>query len=216
MSKPVCELEIMSLEEMFVSTAVEYRVFPFDPRYIGATDGDFWTLVRHGTGKRKGLPRLDGLGREQYAKMKPKLMKNGYMSIGIWKDGKKHHFRLHRAIAMCFMGPPVPGLHLCHNDGKRKNNALSNLRRDTQANNLRDRYKHGTMPCGSKAGLAKLTEADVVQIRRMHQGGKSLSQLAAAFKVTKSTIWQAARGDTFRLCDEPPSTRLAMNNHPKD
>jgi hypothetical protein len=44
------------------------------------------------------------------------------------------------------VGPRPDGMQVCHNNGLRTDNRLSNLRYDTASGNMRDRILHGTDP----------------------------------------------------------------------
>lgn len=72
--------------------------------------------------------------------------KYGYRDIQI---EKKHYF-VHRLVMLAFIGPVPEGLEVCHEDGNRQNNRLSNLRYDTSSNNTLDSVAHGTHRNASK------------------------------------------------------------------
>ena len=71
------------------------------------------------------------------SKTKPK---GKYKSVSL--QGKT--YSIHSLVATHFIGPRPDGLVVCHNDGDCLNNHVSNLRYDTQANNNKDKLKHGT------------------------------------------------------------------------
>ncbi|WP_073837480.1 NUMOD4 motif-containing HNH endonuclease [Micromonospora sp. CB01531] len=86
---------------------------------------------------------------------------------------------VHRLVLLAFVGSPPGGQVGCHNDGNRDNNALDNLRWDTQRANAADQVAHGTAPIGEQNPAARLTEEDVTAIRKApyHRGlAKELSQ----------------------------------------
>ncbi len=70
----------------------------------------------------------------------------GYMQVKIGLDGKtikrydtKH---VHVLVMLTFVGPRPSGYEVCHNNGKRADNRLSNLRYDTPRGNCEDRERH--------------------------------------------------------------------------
>jgi len=74
----------------------------------------------------------------------------GYLSVSL-SSGNKHQIRkVHRLVAFAFLGDPVPGQEVCHNDGDPSNNVVSNLRWDTSSENRYDSVSHGTHPQASK------------------------------------------------------------------
>ena len=98
---------------------------------------------------------------------------------------------VHRLVLLTFVGPCPDGMEGCHNDGNPKNNNVSNLRWDTRKNNRADAIMHGTHPRGSRSGLAKLTETQVIEMRILYaQGCTSLSQIARAHGVSVSLVSQ--------------------------
>lgn len=51
---------------------------------------------------------------------------------------------VHREVLKAFVGPRPEHQQVCHNDGDRTNNTLSNLRYGTASENRRDAMSHGT------------------------------------------------------------------------
>jgi trehalose/maltose hydrolase-like predicted phosphorylase len=120
---------------------------------------------------------------------------NQRLSVVLYKDGVKKSFRVHRLVATAFHGPCPEGMECCHNDGNRLNNHRDNLRWDTHKNNQADQKLHGTCHSitkkvsGSKHGLSKLTEADVLQIRAAYTAiGISQQTLAKQYGVAQDQI----------------------------
>lgn len=76
---------------------------------------------------------------------------------------------VHSLVMQAFVGPPPPGMQVCHKDGNRLNNKLSNLRYGTSRSNADDRAKHGRWkPVGTKGEAhpnSKVTEDEVRAIR---------------------------------------------------
>lgn len=126
----------------------------------------------------------------------------GYKVVGLRKDGKTHPMRVHRLVALAFLGPPptlcafshplVSPRHeqamVCHNDGNPANNRLENLRYGTAAENCADRVKHGTALQGSRHPNSKLTDADVLAIRARRDSGESIKSIAADYPYAASVI----------------------------
>ena len=124
---------------------------------------------------------------ETWRPLKP-ILRNGYPTFNLARGGKKSACRIHRLVLESFVGPCPEGMVACHGDGDRANNALSNLRWDTTRANSDDSLRHGTRALGSKCRSSKLTEDDVVQIRRLRAEGESIGELAARFAVTSENV----------------------------
>ena len=68
----------------------------------------------------------------------------GHLVVGLYKDGKSSHARVHRLVMLAFVGLCPEGEEVCHYDGDPANNRLSNLRYDTRSGNFLDSVRHGT------------------------------------------------------------------------
>lgn len=93
---------------------------------------------------------------------KPYVDKDGYQTTTI----EAVPWKVHRLVAWAFCGaPPSSKSVVRHLDGNPKNNHTANLAWGTQVENWEDRIKHGRARNGSQHPDAKLTEAQVIQIR---------------------------------------------------
>lgn len=122
--------------------------------------------------------------------------------MNLCKNGRCKCFCIHTLVLTAFFGPCPPGLECCHGDGERTNNHLGNLRWDTRSANHLDAIAHGTwMPPvlqGDAHGSAKLTEVDVIEIRRAYTaGGISQAALGAQFDVAGKTISRIIRRENW-------------------
>lgn len=76
--------------------------------------------------------------------LKTTLDGNGRRTVKLHQgDGGVTH-SVYRVVMDAFVGPCPPGMEVCHGDGDKTNDALSNLRYDTRGNNNRDAVRHGT------------------------------------------------------------------------
>ena len=102
--------------------------------------------------------------------------------------GRKQMLGVHRAVAWAFLGPQPPGLYVCHEDNDERNCRLDNLRYGTPQSNQLDRRGAGTAPVGAQHGMAKLTDAAVLDIKRRLALGEKQQGLADEYGVTQSLI----------------------------
>lgn len=115
----------------------------------------------------------------------------GYPLVGISTNGKQKTFKVHRLVCETFHGPPPEGKNdTAHNDGNRTNNTPENLRWASRGENMADAIRHGTVFAarGSKNSNAKLTEADVIDIRSRPRSRGLLCDLAAQYGVSRNVI----------------------------
>lgn len=109
---------------------------------------------------------------------------NGYPMVNL----RRHPVLVHRLVLEAFVGPCPPGMESCHNDGIRTHNWLSNLRWDTQNNNYNDRRIHQTDNQGCRNGRSKISENDVLLIRKFYEDGYGQTQLGKMFNISNSAI----------------------------
>lgn len=115
---------------------------------------------------------------------------DGYPCVRLTVNGKRKKWRVHRIMAELFL-PPRPSLkhQICHIDGTKSNNAVSNLRWGTALENAADREKHGKTSRGKIHG--KTISAAIKQSKmdaRLIAAAPELLAAAIAFdEATDST-----------------------------
>lgn len=110
--------------------------------------------------------------------------------------GKMRHLgkvaRCHRISYMVFNGDIDPGMHILHSCNNRRCVNPDHLRQGTNMDNVLDRVKSGNhlnVPRGESNHQAKLTEKDVLEIRRLHdKEGYSQVSLGKMFNLHQTTI----------------------------
>lgn len=85
--------------------------------------------------------------------------------------------------------PPSPKHQAAHSCGRGNKGCVNpmHLSWKTPGENLADKIIHGTHPIGERNGIAKLTEADVLQIRRLYPQF-SQSQIAEMFGCSQTNV----------------------------
>jgi hypothetical protein len=122
---------------------------------------------------------------------------NGYPLVDLSQEGTRTTRTVHSLVAEAFLGPRPAGADICHEDGTRSNCEAGNLRYDTRSNNHRDKKRHGTTPVGELAPRAKLTEAEVLQIKAL-EGILTRTEIGGLFGVTRSAIRKIHIGENWR------------------
>jgi hypothetical protein len=90
----------------------------------------------------------------------------GYCVVVLYST-KRIHRRVHRIILEAFAGPRPDGMVCRHLDGNPMNNRLANLRWGTQAENIADKVRHGTILRGSQLPQTRLTEDQARLVKRL-------------------------------------------------
>jgi hypothetical protein len=84
-------------------------------------------------------------------------------------------------------------------------NRLVNLSYGTPAENQHDRGRDGTVQAGERNSMAKLTAADVAEIRRRVAGGEVQRSVAREYQVSPAAICLLVSGKTWRY---PPKVDI--------
>ena len=123
--------------------------------------------------------------------------RSGYVHATLYKNGRAHTVPVHRLVLAAFVGACPHGYEAAHNNGRRNDNRVNNLRWASSSDNKADRWRHGTMPIGARNGRAKLTRVQVLAIgRALEHTPRAI--LAARYDVTVRTIGRIANGETWR------------------
>lgn len=120
-------------------------------------------------------------------------------------EGNKEAVSVHRLVAEAFIGPaPSPKHEVAHNNGSRVCAFHGELRWATRKENHADTFVHGTTPgVGERNPKAKITEDDVIRIRREYRAIKNrldprrVKDLAASYGLNHATIISIAKGKSW-------------------
>jgi hypothetical protein len=129
--------------------------------------------------------------------LKPKIDRDGYKQLGLRKHGKRSWMRVHRLVWEAFSGKTIPvGFQVDHLDGVRSNNAFRNLHAVPASANVRlSDIRNGGRAWlrGVKNPMAKLTEEQVSEIRRLKKEGVPQIRIAERFGVGAMQISRIVR-----------------------
>tara|TARA_Y100000310_G_scaffold292597_1_gene321484 strand:+ start:1118 stop:1477 length:360 start_codon:yes stop_codon:yes gene_type:complete len=104
----------------------------------------------------------------------------------------------HRLVYKHFFGPIPPDLTVNHKNGVKDDNRPENLELAThreQQMHSRHVLKHGRLDQnGEKNPMAKLTDAQVAEIRSRRGAGEQLTSIASDFGIAFQTVSKIARG----------------------
>lgn len=126
--------------------------------------------------------------------LRPAPRESGHLGVML---GRGIHMDVHIAVLLAFVGPRPPGGEGLHYDDDPTNNSLRNLRWGTRSDNLHDAVRNGRALIGSKHRAAKLTESDVIEIRRLLPV-VTLSQIGRIYRVSEATIRQIKDGKCWK------------------
>lgn len=149
--------------------------------------------------KQRRIRFVDKTGRERWRVKEEKIIatqkqNGGYIIAHLHIDNVRKARTVHSLVATTFLGPRPQGSDVCHNDGNRTNNGLTNLRYATRKENQKDRLEHGTFY--ASATQAKLTPRQIKRIRAL-KGVFTQVVLAKKYNVHYKTINKILNGKTW-------------------
>lgn len=160
-----------------MSPNTEYRPWPRAPRFLVGSDGSI-------IGAR-GAPLTP-------------YLRNGYLSVGVWLDGRSRAIGVHIIVCETFHGPRPPGHEAAHDSGVKSDCSAGNLGWKTPRENAADKIRHGTTIDGERNGAHILTLAQVREIRASHETARVFAErfgvsLTTVYDIRNGRTWQRAR-----------------------
>ena len=143
----------------------------------------------------EGLYQVSNLGRvKSFHKMNYKILKNristtGYFCVLLTKNTKSSRFKVHRLVAKAFISNPKNKKQVNHKNGIKTENIVHNLEWNTASENIKHAFKLGLRSeLGSNNNHSKLTEKEVLSIRRVCFNKISVKRIAKIYGVHPTTI----------------------------
>ena len=174
----------------------EWRPIPdFEGLYEVSDQGRVRSLARSGRYHRKSDRILS-----------PSRLPAGYLSLLLCDKVRGLEVRryVHDLVLTVFIGPRPAGTEACHFPNRDPSDCRAvNLRWDTRRNNHADKRAHGTDARGEKHPHAKLSERDVIRMRKLRNNtGLAFHRIAAKFGVTTMTAFRACSGQCWGHIEE--------------
>lgn len=128
------------------------------------------------------------------------INKRGYRVYSSTVNGKQILVYAHRLMFAYYNGLDNlnPKLTINHIDGNKDNNRNENLEQISKLENTKHQWDNDLGKRGSECSYAKLTEDDVVKIKRMLREGLAQRKIAEMFNVSRSAILQINRGYSWK------------------
>lgn len=125
--------------------------------------------------------------------------KSGYGAIYWYRKTR----RAHRVAWLLTFGY-MPSLHVLHSCDNTKCVNPKHLREGTQKENMEDvlARKRRVWPFGDKVPKAKVTNAQVIEIRQRLSHGETPNAIARQFPITANSVRGIKRGDTWKRLEE--------------
>lgn len=140
-------------------------------------------------GRARSLDRPSGAYRKGRV-LRAATSKLGYKYIILCRGGFRKLAKLHRLVAAAWHGPCPKGKECAHLDGSKDNNVPENLKWVSHKENMEHTAIHGVnrVFIGVANKMAKITEADVLEIRQRWLDGESHRDIARHYSIGKSSV----------------------------
>lgn len=176
-----------------IKRPVEWRAIPgFEGRYSITRDGRVWSHGLHANqyGPTRKKPRW--LGRY--------LANSGYLFVNLRINPVKRAGVFVHHLVLLAWGPPRPSpKHECnHKNGVKTDNHISNLEWATREEQVRHAVVNQLYRRGSRSASAKLTEAQVIEIRHRFANGATRKELAQEYGIAYGAIWHIINRTQWR------------------
>lgn len=147
------------------------------------------------------------------AEMKPTIS-NGYLRIGLHKNGKQTTYAVHRLVAIAFIDNPKDYKQVNHKNGIRDDNKVENL--EWCDNSINQLHRIHILKRRNLRGEEKmetiLTENQVKLIPTLLLS-KTCTEIAKEYKVGKTTITEIVKGRSWKYLNlEFPKLSVKKRN----
>lgn len=127
-----------------------------------------------------------------------KLSDRGYAVLSIKRMG----MRASRISWTINNGPIPEGLCVCHSCDNRSCVNPSHLFLGTHQENMADMMRKKRQISGERVHSGKLTEAQAIEILRLHRAGRSAKQLSKQFGIAPVNVWCLTSGRHWKYLHE--------------
>lgn len=130
--------------------------------------------------------------------LKPCVVGKGYLAVSLRKNNQTYRKYIHQLVCESFCGESTKENKVVnHIDGNKLNNHFTNLEWCSYSSNNKHAYDTGLKNRGEGFYNARLSEADVIQIRKIGKIG-TYQEIADCYGVSKATVRDVLMGRTWK------------------
>jgi hypothetical protein len=124
---------------------------------------------------------------------------NDYLLVTLSKDAKSTTKTVHTLVAEHFVPNPLNKSEVNHRDGNKRNNWYWNLEWNTHVENMHHAYKNGLAnSTGESNSMAKLSEKQVLEIRKLYKEGILAAQIAKQYQVSYHAVYDIIKRKNWK------------------
>ena len=169
-------------------------------RLIPGSDG-YYSVSNLGRVRSEPI-QTGSAGRQRGRLLRSYHDSKGYLMFGLYLPGRKRvSMKVHKAVALAFLGSRPAGVHINHISGDKEDNSAANLEYITCRENIHHAWKTGLRRAdqvrGEKHGRAKVTEVQVREIRAA-EGSVTARELSRRFGLSLQAIRSSQKLETWR------------------
>jgi predicted XRE-type DNA-binding protein len=151
-------------------------------------------------GNVKSLYRIDIKGQKRCERiLKLSLKHTGYLNVNLSKDCIKKYYRVHRLVAFAFLENPMNKPQVNHKNGEKTDNKVENLEWCTGSENTIHSFKNKLqpLPLGTKNSQSKLSESDVLEIKKLLLKKVKQKEIAKIFEISIPSVSNIKRNKNW-------------------
>lgn len=166
-----------------------YKVIPGYSRYAINDEGIVIRIVSNGkhNGYAGKIMKIQIVGKWRKKRMRVTLTND---------SGIEKYASIHRLVLLTFIG--YSDLEVNHLDGNPLNNHIDNLEYCTGAQNREHAIHNKLLPRGSKHHNAKITDIDVMDIRKLYSEGIGPTAISKKYPITRNVVKDIIKRRTWK------------------
>lgn len=168
-------------------------VFGYNGIYQVSNKGNVRSLTHYCEGRK-------GSGKQTGRVLKQRKSHKGYLRVSLSLNKKRFNTGTHRLVALAFIDNPLNKPQVNHINGIKDDNRVENLEWCTNRENQLHAIKNKLVKYnyGQKHHNSKLTDKEVLNVRRLNEIGFTNKELSEDYNISKTAMSNILRKITYK------------------